>query len=102
MTLNRKRVISEMTNLCQVILTVALTITITNGVLVIKPRKGAEENRFALPEKEKFPSTNFIPSNLKISEEVYDNLLNHLADQLSEENVNIKANGLFPKGKITC
>lgn len=89
-----------MTKLCQVILIVALTITITNGV---GGNPVVEDNnfRFAQPEKDTFPSTNFVPSNLKIAEGVYDKLLDHLADELSvvsaQENVNIKADGYFPK-----
>lgn len=85
-----------MTNLCQALFiwTVALTITIANGGVFTQ----LGENP-AL-EDYKFPSTNFIPSNLKIGEGVYDNLLGHLADQLSVENVNINANDYFPKGKI--
>lgn len=94
-----------MTNLCQVILSAALIcITITNGIVATKVENNPalEEDRFTIPEKDKFPSINFLPSHLKVGEEVYDNLLAHLTDQLSAENVDIKASGLFPKGKITC
>lgn len=79
-----------MTNLCQAtfILTVAITITITSG----KSWEDREDNRFRLPST--------IPSNLRIGEEVYDNALAQLADQLSVENVDITADGYFPKGEI--
>lgn len=86
-----------MTKLYQVILTAALVIiTITNGIVATN----VEEDKFTLPEKEKFPS--IIPSHLKVGEELYDNLLAHLTDQLSAENVDINDSGLFPTGNITC
>lgn len=88
-------------NLCKVILLVVLTITVTNGV-----RKGVafedSNHRFSVPVKDKFPTINFMPSNLKIADGVYDNLLDQLAEQLSVENpgenITITANGYFPKG----
>lgn len=87
-----------MTNVFQAILMVIVTITIANGLSVIKERKNPtlEDNNF------RFPSTHFVPSNLKIAEVVYDNLLSHLAEKISIENVNVKADGYFPRGKITC
>lgn len=87
-----------MYKLGQFILTIALTITITNGD---GRNPVLEDNnfRFALPEEDKFPSTNIVPSNLKVAEEVYSNLLADLAEQLAVEDVHLKANGYFPKGK---
>ncbi|XP_037047707.1 uncharacterized protein LOC119082310 [Bradysia coprophila] len=52
---------------------------------------------FTATENDKFPTTNFVPTKLRISDAVYDRLMVHLGDQLSAEDVDIPLNDYFPK-----
>lgn len=82
-----------MANLCQILWTVVLTVSIGRIPAM-------EEDNFILtaPENDQFPSTNFVPLKLRMSDAVYDRLLGHLSDQLSAEDVDIPIKDFFPKG----
>lgn len=87
-----------MVNLCQVVWTVIGTVIVAVG-----PIPALEDNnfRFVSPEKDQFPSTNFVPEKLKISSAVYEHLLVHLNEALTEENINSAVGDYFPKRKPT-
>lgn len=84
-----------MANLCQILWTVVLTVTVSFGRI-----PAMEEDNFILtaPENDQIPSTNFVPLKLRMSDAVYDRLLGHLSDQLSAEDVDIPIKDFFPKG----
>lgn len=83
-----------MFNLCQTMWTVVVIITVAIGRI-----PAFEDNNFKSVEEDSFPSTNFVPEKLKISDSIYDHLLVHLGDDLSAENDNITDfTDYFPKG----
>lgn len=84
-----------MANLCRIIWTLVVTIALS---AIQIPAMEDDNFIFTEPENDKFPSTSFVPLKLRMSDSIYDRLLVHLGDQLSEEGVDVSVNDLFPKG----
>lgn len=53
---------------------------------------------FTAPDEDRFPSLNFVPARLRLSDAVYDRLMVHLGDQLLAEDVETPIDDYFPKG----
>lgn len=86
-----------MASLGRVIWTIVLAITVVSGIALAME----DDNfRYDLNEEDKFPSTNFVPVKVKISNSIYDHLMTHIDDQLLAENVTVTLNDYFPEGKL--